>query len=129
MLLPGEVGFSVLERLWSRPTLEVHGMPGGFIGAGAKTVIPAKAMAKVSMRLVPEMTPAETFAQLQTYVESIKPKGCTVEVRLIHQGEPFVVDTENEYVRAATAAMQTVFGQGDGVCAREVGRFRSSGIL
>ena len=110
-VLPGEAGFSVLERLWSRPTLEVHGMPGGFIGGGAKTVIPAKAVAKVSMRLVPEMTPAETFAQLQTYVESIRPKGCTVEVRLIHSGEPFVVDTENEYVRAATAAMQTVFGK------------------
>ena len=60
--LVGEKDYSVLERLWSRPTLEVHGMPGGFIGVGAKTVIPAIAMAKVSMRLVPDMEPEETFA-------------------------------------------------------------------
>ena len=110
-VLPGEPGYSVLERLWSRPTLEVHGMPGGFIGAGAKTVIPAKAVAKVSMRLVPDMTPAETFAQLKSYVESIAPKGCTVDVRLIHSGDPFVVDTDNSFVQAATAAMKDVFGK------------------
>ena len=61
--LTGEPGLSVLERTWARPTLDVHGMPGGFIGAGAKTVIPAKAVAKVSMRLVPDMTPAESFAK------------------------------------------------------------------
>ncbi len=109
--LTGEPGYGVLERLWSRPSLEVHGMPGGFIGAGAKTVIPAKAMAKVSMRLVPEMTPAETFAQLEAYVKSIVPKGCTVEVRMIHAGDPFVVSTDNPYVAAATEAMKTVFGR------------------
>src|ERR1700722_16746881 len=57
--LTGEPGFSVMERTWSRPTLEVHGMPGGFTGVGAQTVIPAKALAKVSLRLVPDMTPAE----------------------------------------------------------------------
>ncbi len=62
-VLTGEPGYSVLERTWARPTLEIHGMPGGFIGAGAKTVIPARAVAKVSMRLVPDQTPAETFAQ------------------------------------------------------------------
>jgi acetylornithine deacetylase/succinyl-diaminopimelate desuccinylase-like protein len=109
--LTGEPGFSVLERLWSRPTLEVHGMPGGFIGAGAKTVIPAKAMAKVSMRLVPDMTPTETFAQLKSYVEKIVPKGCTVEVRMIHSGDPFVIDTDNRFVGAATEAMRQVFGK------------------
>ncbi len=126
--LTGEPGYGVLERLWSRPTLEVHGMPGGFIGAGAKTVIPAKAMAKVSMRLVPEMTPAETFAQLKAYVEEIVPKGCTVEVRLIHSGEAFVVSTDNPYVAAATEAMKTVFGK-ETVYVRGVGRFRSLGTL
>ena len=109
--LVGEPGYSVLERLWARPTLEVHGMPGGFTGAGAKTVIPAKAVAKVSMRLVPEMTPDETFSQLKGYVESIAPKGCTVEVRLIHSGEAVVVSTDNRYVEAATEAMKTVFGR------------------
>ena len=77
--LTGEPGYSVLERTWARPTLDVHGMPGGFIGAGAKTVIPARAVAKVSMRLVPDMTPAESFAKYKAYVESIVPKG--VELR------------------------------------------------
>jgi acetylornithine deacetylase/succinyl-diaminopimelate desuccinylase-like protein len=109
--LTGEPGFSVLERTWSRPTLEVHGMPGGFIGAGAKTVIPAKAVAKVSMRLVPDQTPAQAFAQYKSYVESLCPKGIQIEVRLIHSGDPIVVSTGNPYVRTATAAMHTVFGK------------------
>src|SRR6202046_4099799 len=83
-VLTGEAGYSVLERTWARPTLDVHGMPGGFIGAGAKTVIPAKALAKVSIRLVPAMSPSKTFAQYKAYVESLTPKGVTVEVRMIH---------------------------------------------
>jgi acetylornithine deacetylase/succinyl-diaminopimelate desuccinylase-like protein len=107
--LTGEPGYSVLERTWARPTLDVHGMPGGFIGAGAKTVIPAKAVAKVSLRLVPEMTPAESFAQYKAYVESIVPAGVTVEVRLIHSGDPIVVSTDNIFVAKATEAMHTVF--------------------
>ncbi len=109
--LTGEPGYGVLHRLWARPTLEVHGMPGGFIGAGAKTVIPAKAVAKVSMRLVPDMTPAETFALLRDYVATIVPKGCTVEVRMIHSGDPIVISTDNHFVTAATEAMKTVFGK------------------
>jgi acetylornithine deacetylase/succinyl-diaminopimelate desuccinylase-like protein len=108
--LTGEAGYSVLERTWARPTLEVHGMPGGFTGAGAKTVIPARALAKVSMRLVPGQTPAEAFAQYKSYVESLCPAGITLDVRLIHSGDPIVVSTDNPYVRAATDAMHTVFG-------------------
>jgi acetylornithine deacetylase/succinyl-diaminopimelate desuccinylase-like protein len=109
--LTGEQGYSVLERTWARPTLDVHGMPGGFIGAGAKTVIPAKALAKVSMRLVPEMTPAESFAKYKTYVESIVPKGVEVTVRMIHSGDPIVVSTDNRFVKAATESMREVFGK------------------
>jgi acetylornithine deacetylase/succinyl-diaminopimelate desuccinylase-like protein len=109
--LTGEPGFSVLERTWSRPTLEVHGMPGGFTGAGAKTVIPARALAKVSMRLVPDQTPAEAFALYKSYVESICPAGITLDVRLIHAGDPIVVSTDNPYVRAATSAMHEVFAK------------------
>ncbi|WP_158792523.1 dipeptidase [Granulicella sp. L60] len=109
--LTGEPGLSVQERTWARPTLEVHGMPGGFIGAGAKTVIPAKAVAKVSMRLVPDMTPAESFAKYKSYVESLTPKGVSLEVRLIHSGDPIIVSTDNEYVKAATEAMREVFGK------------------
>jgi acetylornithine deacetylase/succinyl-diaminopimelate desuccinylase-like protein len=89
----------------------VHGMPGGFIGAGAKTVIPAKAVAKVSLRLVPDMTPQDTFNKLKSYVETIVPKGCTAEVRLIHSGEAIVVSTDNVYVAKATEAMRAVFGK------------------
>ena len=110
-VLTGEAGFSVLERTWARPTLDVHGIAGGFTGAGAKTVIPARAVAKVSMRLVPEMTPAESFALYKAYVEAICPEGITVEVRLIHSGDPIVVSTDNPYVRAATSAMRAVFGK------------------
>jgi acetylornithine deacetylase/succinyl-diaminopimelate desuccinylase-like protein len=108
-VLTGEAGYSVLERTWARPTLDVHGMPGGFIGAGAKTVIPAKATAKVSMRLVPEMQPAETFALYKRYIESLTPPGITLEVRLIHAGEPLVIGTENPYIQAATTALDKVW--------------------
>jgi acetylornithine deacetylase/succinyl-diaminopimelate desuccinylase-like protein len=108
--LVGEPGYSVMERTWSRPTLDVHGMPGGFIGAGAKTVIPAKAVAKLSMRLVPPMQPGATFERLKTYISAIAPRGVTVEVRLIHAGEPVVVGTDNPYIRAAAEALEQVWG-------------------
>ena len=110
-VLTGEAGFSVLERTWARPTLDVHGIRGGFTGEGAKTVIPAKAVAKVSLRLVPDMTPAETFRQLEEYVAAIVPKGVTMEVRLVHSGEAIVVSTDNRFVRAATEAMHEVWGK------------------
>ena len=108
--LTGEPGYSVMERAWARPTLEIHGMPGGFIGAGAKTVIPARATAKISMRLVPLMQPAAIFASFKQYVESLTPKGVTVEVRLIHSGEPAVIATANPYIRAAVQALKQVWG-------------------
>ncbi len=109
--LTGETQYSVLERLWARPTLEVHGMPGGFIGAGAKTVIPAKATAKVSMRLVPDMEPQKIFDLYRRYVESICPAGVSLDVRLIHSGDPIVIGIDNPYIRAATQSMQQVFGK------------------
>ena len=118
--LTGEPGYSVLERTWARPTLDVHGMPGGFTGAGAKTVIPAKAVAKISMRLVPDMTPQETFAQYKKYVESLKPAGIELDVRLVHSGDPIVIGTDNPYIQAATKALKqvwkkdTVFVRGGG---------------
>ncbi len=109
--LVGEPGYSVLERTWARPTLDVHGMPGGFTGAGAKTVIPARATAKVSMRLVPEMTAEDTFGKYKTFVESLKPAGVTVDVRLIHQGEAMVIPTDNPYVEAAKRALKEIWGR------------------
>jgi acetylornithine deacetylase/succinyl-diaminopimelate desuccinylase-like protein len=109
--LVGEAGYSVLERTWARPTLDVHGIPGGFIGAGAKTVIPAKATAKISMRLVPGMIPAMTFALYKSYVEKIAPAGVDVAVRLIHSGDPCMVRVDNPYIRAATRALHEVWGK------------------
>ena len=109
--LVGEPGYSVLERTWARPTLDVHGMPGGFTGAGAKTVIPAKAVAKISMRLVPGMTPARTFALYKRYVEKIAPAGVDVEVRLIHTGDACLVPVDNRYIQAATRALHEVWGR------------------
>jgi acetylornithine deacetylase/succinyl-diaminopimelate desuccinylase-like protein len=109
--LVGESGYSVLERTWARPTLDVHGMPGGFVGAGAKTVIPAKAVAKISMRLVPDMTPAKAFSQYKSYVEKISPAGVDVDVRLIHSGDPCLIPTDNRYIQAATRALHEVWGK------------------
>ena len=109
--LVGEAGYSVLERTWARPTLDVHGIPGGFTGVGAKTVIPAKALAKVSMRLVPGMTPAKAFAQYKSYVDKIAPAGLDVDVRLIHSGEPCLIPVDNPYIQAATRALREVWGK------------------
>ena len=86
-------------------------MPGGFIGAGAKTVIPAKAVAKVSLRLVPEMTPAESFQLLSDYVQTIVPPGVDAQVRLIHSGEPCLIPVDNPYIRAATEALREIWGR------------------
>jgi acetylornithine deacetylase/succinyl-diaminopimelate desuccinylase-like protein len=109
--LTGEPGFSVQERTWARPTLEVHGMPGGFIGTGAKTVIPAKATAKVSMRLVPNMNSEEIFKLYSDYVMSLAPKGISIKVKLLSMGDPIIIRTDNPYVKAATEAMKEVFGK------------------
>jgi acetylornithine deacetylase/succinyl-diaminopimelate desuccinylase-like protein len=109
--LVGESGYSVLERTWARPTLDVHGIPGGFTGAGAKTVIPAKATAKVSMRLAPGMASAKSFALYKSYVEKIAPFGVDVEVRLIHSGDPCLIPVNNRYIQAATRALHEVWGR------------------
>ena len=107
--LTGEKGFSVLERLWSRPTLEVHGIRGGFVGEGAKTVIPAVATAKISMRLVPAMEPKEVLRQFISAVKKLTPKGIKTTVRVLSGAPASVVSTESHYIRAAAEAMQDVF--------------------
>lgn len=109
--LIGEMGFSVLERTWSRPSLDVHGIPGGFTGAGAKTVIPAKAVAKISMRLVPDMEPKRIFKQYKRFIETLTPAGIALEVRLIHSGEPVLIGTNNPYIQAATRALKYVWNK------------------
>ena len=109
--LVGEAGYSVMERTWSRPTLEVHGMPGGFTGAGGKTVIPARASAKISMRLVPDQDPGEIFKLYSNYVQTLVPAGINVSIKLQSLADPIVVRTDNGYVKAAAQAMKEVFGK------------------
>jgi acetylornithine deacetylase/succinyl-diaminopimelate desuccinylase-like protein len=109
--LIGEKGFSVLERLWARPTLEVHGIRGGFTGEGPKTVIPAVATAKISMRLVPEMDPKEVMRQYTAYVKKTTPRGIKTTVRVISQAPASVVSTESRWIAAAAEAMEQVFNK------------------
>jgi acetylornithine deacetylase/succinyl-diaminopimelate desuccinylase-like protein len=110
-VLTGEPGFGVLYRTWARPTLEVHGMPGGFTAQGAKTVIPARASAKVSMRLVPKMDPDKILKAYTDYVKKLTPKGIKLNIKIHSKGEPIVVSTDNRYIKAATEAMHEVFGK------------------
>jgi acetylornithine deacetylase/succinyl-diaminopimelate desuccinylase-like protein len=107
--LTGEKGIPVLERLWARPTFEVHGIRGGFTGEGAKTVIPAVATAKISMRLVPDMNPREVMRQYTAYVKKITPKGIKTTVRLLSSAPASLVSTESPFIAAAAEALQQVF--------------------
>jgi len=108
-VLTGEPGFSVLYRTWARPTLEVHGMPGGFIAPGAKTVIPAKTWAKVSMRLVPNQDPDDILNRYTKMVKKLTPKGIQTSIKVWSKGPACVVGTENKYVKASTEALHEVF--------------------
>jgi acetylornithine deacetylase/succinyl-diaminopimelate desuccinylase-like protein len=110
-VLTGEKDFSVLYRTWARPTLEVHGMPGGFVAAGAKTVIPARAAAKISMRLVPDQRPDEIYKLYSDYVRSLTPAGIKMNIKLWSSADPIVVRTDNHFVRSSAQAMHEVFGK------------------
>ncbi len=109
--LVGEPEIPLFERLWARPTLEVHGIRGGFIGEGAKTVIPARAVAKISLRLVADQKPEEAVAQLKKAVAAACPKGVTAEYKTIHNAPPSLVNPDNHFIQAAAEAMQQVFGK------------------
>jgi acetylornithine deacetylase/succinyl-diaminopimelate desuccinylase-like protein len=109
--LTGEAGYSVAERTWARPTLDVHGMPGGFVGAGAKTVIPARAAAKISMRLVANQRPDEIFELFSKYIQSIVPRGIQISIRQLSGADPMMIRTDNHYVQASKEAMKEVFGR------------------
>jgi acetylornithine deacetylase/succinyl-diaminopimelate desuccinylase-like protein len=109
--LTGEKGHTVLERVWSRPTFEVHGIAGGFTGAGSKTVIPSKAMAKVSFRLVPDQNPEQIIEEFRNHVAKKAPKGIKVEVRVLGASPGLMVDTNHPGIRVAAQAMEDVFGK------------------
>ena len=105
----GETGRSVLERIWSRPTLDVNGIWGGYTGAGSKTVIAARASAKLSCRLVPDQDPSRVLAGIETYFRDKCPPGCSVEIVEMGSGGPIRVDESSIYVAAACRAASKVF--------------------
>lgn len=109
--LVGEPAFSPLERMWARPTLDVHGMPGGFTGEGSKTVIPARASAKISMRLVAEQDPQDIFREFDAHVRRLAPRATTVDVRLYHGAAPVVIAPAQPAIRAARQALTEAFGR------------------
>ena len=107
----GETSFTTLERTGIRPTLDVNGIWGGYIGEGAKTVLPSKAFAKISMRLVPNQVSKEVTEMFKKHFTSIAPACVKVEVRPHHGGEPVVVSTESVAYKAAAKAMEETFGK------------------
>ncbi len=107
----GEAGYSTLERLWIRPTCEVNGLLSGYTGQGAKTVLPARAMAKVSFRLVPDQNPARVVELLRAHVERVAPEGVRVRVEDLHGGRPWRANPSGPLFDAASRALEAAFGR------------------
>jgi acetylornithine deacetylase/succinyl-diaminopimelate desuccinylase-like protein len=112
----GESGYTTLERVWGRPTFEVNGLLGGFTGEGAKTVIPAVSMAKVSMRLVPNQHPDKIAPLFEEYVKKIAPKTVELKVTRMHGGNPWITEYNNPFVQAAGRAIEQGFGKAPVFC-------------
>jgi len=109
--LGGEAGYSTLERIWTRPTCEVNGLLSGYTGEGAKTVLPAKAMAKVSCRLVPDQQPEEVERLVKAHVARVAPAGVRVTVAHLHGGRPWRAELAGPLFDAARAALTAAFGR------------------
>ncbi len=109
--LSGEAGFSTLERRWARPTFDIHGLTGGYQGEGGKTVLPARAAAKFSFRLVPDQEPAAVAESLRAFLESICPVGVRMELIDLHGAPGFVVPLDSPHVTAAARAIELGFGR------------------
>jgi acetylornithine deacetylase/succinyl-diaminopimelate desuccinylase-like protein len=109
--LRGEEGYSTLERVWARPTCDVNGFWGGYQGPGAKTVLPSRCGAKVSMRLVPDQDPQKIAAAFTRFVREVAPKGVAVEVEVFHGAPPFLVEPEGPFVEAALQALEEAWGK------------------
>lgn len=107
----GEAGYSTIERRCARPTCDVNGVWGGYQGQGAKTVLPARAGAKLSFRLVPNQTPAEVADALKRFFESLLPPGITMEIIDFHGGPGVVFPLDSPYMQAASAAIEHGFGK------------------
>ncbi len=108
--LGGEQGYTTLEKLWSRPTLDVNGLSGGYQAPGAKTVLPARAMAKVSMRLVPQQSSTEIVELVRRHVARVAPPGVHVTVTDLHGANPVLVQRPNTAMEAAALALHQTFG-------------------
>jgi acetylornithine deacetylase/succinyl-diaminopimelate desuccinylase-like protein len=109
--LYGESGYTTLERLWARPTLECNGIWGGFTGEGAKTVLPSKAYAKISMRLVPYQDPIKISKLFEKHIKSITPKTCKVNIKYLHGGGPALTPIDSKGVKSAVNALEKAFGK------------------
>jgi acetylornithine deacetylase/succinyl-diaminopimelate desuccinylase-like protein len=109
--LTGEPGYTVLERTWARPTLEVHGIAGGFTAAGAKTVIPARATAKVSIRLVPKQDPDKIVAAYKKFIRENTPAGIATEVRVLSASPAIVVNPDHPAIDVAARAFRDILGR------------------
>lgn len=109
--LTGEPEQSVFDRIWARPTFEVHGIAGGFTGAGSKTVIPAKATAKVSMRLVPGQNPEQVVSALKEWVQKNTPKGIQTNVRVLGASPAVSVNPNHPAIHTAAKAFSAVLGK------------------
>jgi acetylornithine deacetylase/succinyl-diaminopimelate desuccinylase-like protein len=109
--LSGETGYTTLERTWVRPTLEVNGLLSGFTGEGAKTVLPAVAMAKISMRLVPDQDPERIADLFEAHVKRVTPGTVELTVTRMHGGKPWMTANDNPYVQAAARAIERGFGR------------------
>jgi acetylornithine deacetylase/succinyl-diaminopimelate desuccinylase-like protein len=106
----GEAGYTLRERQSARPTLEINGLLSGFTGEGAKTVLPAKAMAKVSCRLVSNQNPVRIYELVRDYVAQITPPTLHSEVKLLNVGDPAIVDIHNPAMEAAVRAYERGWG-------------------
>ena len=106
-----EAGYTLLECLSGRPTLDVNGIWGGYTGEGAKTVLPAKAHAKISMRLVPDQRAADIYDKLEAYLQDLTPPTMTLEFSRLHGGKPVLVDRDHPAMQAAADAVEHVYGQ------------------
>jgi len=107
----GEEGFTTLERVGARPTLDVNGISSGFTGEGMKTIIPAKAMAKVSMRLVPNQSPIVVEEELREYMRAKAPSTVTWNLKMLGSANPILLDRNTPSMRAASSALEVAFGK------------------
>ena len=109
--LVGEPGFTSLERIWARPTMELNGIGGGYQGEGTKTVIPHSAFAKITFRLVPQQNALDAMAQVAAHLREHTPEGVKVEIIQGHHGDPYIVDPLSGFGKAARRALESTFGR------------------